>query len=210
MTNNESLRARAAGSWWSPADTRLFLPRTLGFGWDVNFGAIAVKLGLIEPDAENVPFESTPDKAFLLATALPTACAVSTVAHYVARGRSLPNELPSNWGLTGRANKWTSKAAATATDLGMTVVPAATAWWAASSKRTPGPERAGTIATSTMLAAVGALTTVLRSLPDKRRPWVGPALATASFVSVGATLFGLAIAGRSAEMEHDLKASGEA
>lgn len=204
MTSAESLGARAAHSWWSPADPRYFLPRALGFGWDINFGAVAVKLGLIEPDAENVPFESTPEPAFRLAAALPVACAVATVAHYAVRGRSLPSRMPANWGLSGQPNKWTSKTAATLTDLGMTVAPAALAAWAASRRDTPGPERAGTLATSSMLATVGAVTTVLRSLPDKRRPWAGPTLAVASSAAVGATLLGLALAGRSAEIRQDL------
>jgi hypothetical protein len=207
MTGSESLGARAARSWWSPADPRFFLPRTLGFGWDINFGAVAVKLGLIEPDAENVPFESTPDSAFRLAAVLPTACAAATIAHYAVRGRSLPDPLPANWGLAGNANRWMSKRSAAASDLAMTVLPAGLAWWAASRRGGSGPERAGIAATGTMLASIGAATTVLRSLPDRRRWWVGPALVKAAFVPVGATLLGLALAGRSAEIERDL-ASG--
>ncbi len=206
MTGSESLGERAAHTWWAPANPRLFLPRALGIGWDLNFGAVAVKLGLIEPDAENVPFESTPDSAFRLAAVLPVACAAATIAHYGVRGRSLPEELPSNWGLTGNVTRKTSKRVAAWADLGLTVLPAGLACWAASHRDTPGPERAGLVATGTMLATVGAATTVLRSLPnpEKKRWWIGPALLKAAFVPVGATLLGLALAGRAAEIERDL------
>ncbi len=36
--------------WWDPADPRIFVPRAIGLGWDINFGAIAVKLGWIRED----------------------------------------------------------------------------------------------------------------------------------------------------------------
>ncbi len=55
---------RIADTWWRPSDPRLLLPRAVGLGWDVNLGAVAVRLKLIEPDAEAVPFASTPDAAF--------------------------------------------------------------------------------------------------------------------------------------------------
>ncbi len=58
------LLTRIAQTWWQPADQRLFLPRAVGLGWDVNLGAVAVRLNLIEPDAEAVPFTSTPDATF--------------------------------------------------------------------------------------------------------------------------------------------------
>lgn len=206
MTGSESLGERAARTWWAPADQRFFLPRVLGIGWDLNFGAVAVKLGLIEPDAENVPFESTPDFAFKLAAALPVACATATIAHYAARGRSLPDRLPANWGFTGDVTRTTSKKVAALTDLGLTLLPAALSVWAASGRNIPGPERAGLVSIGTNLATVGAATTVLRSLPDpnKKRWWIGPALLKAAFIPMGATLLGLALAGRSAEIERDL------
>ena len=35
--------------WWDPSDPRIFVPRAIGLGWDVNLGAIAVKLGWLPP-----------------------------------------------------------------------------------------------------------------------------------------------------------------
>ena len=48
--------ARIKANLWDPASDRLFKPRSFGAGWDLNFGALAVKLGLLEPDAEDAPF----------------------------------------------------------------------------------------------------------------------------------------------------------
>lgn len=36
--------------WWDPSDPRIFVPRAIGLGWDVNLGAIAVKLGWLRED----------------------------------------------------------------------------------------------------------------------------------------------------------------
>ncbi|MBK8460912.1 MAG: DUF5808 domain-containing protein, partial [Micropruina sp.] len=195
--------ARVASTWWNPTDDRLFLPRALGWGWDLNFGALAVRLGLIEPDAESVPFSSTPDSAFKLAAAVPVALAGATVLHYAVRGRSLPSSLPANWDVAGAPNRWTSKRQAMATDLATTVLPAAVATWAAYSGR-PRPNRAGAIAASTAVASVGAFVTLWRSLGGGRHPWAGPSMLGVLTGSIGGLLLGLAKAGRAAEIERDV------
>ena len=91
------LFARVAETWWNPGDERTLLPRAVGLGWDLNLGALAVRLGLIEPDAEAVPFDSTPARAFRLAAAVPLALAGATAVHYLVRGPRLPERLPSHW-----------------------------------------------------------------------------------------------------------------
>jgi hypothetical protein len=40
---------RMAGTF-NPSDPRLIVPRVLGLGWTLNMGAVAVKLGLLNPD----------------------------------------------------------------------------------------------------------------------------------------------------------------
>ena len=64
---------------WEPADRRLWRPRLFGAGWDLNFGALAVRTGLIEPDAEDVPLDSAPDSAFVAAL-VPAAVAAKLIA----------------------------------------------------------------------------------------------------------------------------------
>lgn len=198
------LAGRIAATWWNPADERLLLPRAVGLGWDLNFGAVAVRLGVIEPDAETVPFTSTPGRAFVTAAGVPAALAAATVLHYAVRGRSLPERLPAHWGVAGAPDRWLPKGRAAAADLAGTVLPAAVAGWAARSDRT-GPERAGLIAGATLFAAINATTTVARSLGDRPRPWLGPAMAVSGPLAVGAVLVWLARAGRAAEIRHDLE-----
>lgn len=201
-----NVATRVATTWWNPADGRLFVPRAIGWGVDLNFGALAVRLGLIEPDAEAEPFTSTPDSAFLAAAAVPTALAAATVLHYAVRGRGLPDRLPAHWNLAGAPDRWVGKPRAAITDLATTIVPAVVAVAAARSVR-PGPQRAGMLAGASAIAAAGATITVLRSLGDRTRPWTGPATVLAIFGGAGSVLFGLARAGRAAEIRGDL--SGE-
>lgn len=201
--NPSGMAARIARTWWNPADERLFVPRAVGWGWDLNFGAVAVRLGLIEPDAEAEPFASTPDTAFRVAAGLPAALAAATALHYAVRGRSLPAQLPAHWDVAGAPARWTSRGPAAAADLAMTLAPAALAAWAAGSPQ-PRPSRAGAIAGATSLATAGAAVTVWRTLGDRPRPLAGPALALAVAGSAGMVLIGLARAGRAAEIRRDL------
>ena len=203
--NPSGMDARIARTWWNPADDRLFLPRAFGWGWDLNFGALAVRLGLIEADAEAEPFAATPEAAFRAAAAAPAVLAAATVLHYAVRGRELPDTLPSHWDIMGAPDRWTRRSSAVVTDLTATVVPAAMAVWAAGSGR-PRVNRAGTIAGATALATAGAAVTVWRTLGDRPRPLAGPGLAIAVSGAAGAVLFGLARAGRAAEIRQDLKA----
>ncbi len=198
-----NVATRVAATWWNPADERLFVPRAVGWGFDLNYGALAVRLGLIEPDAEAEPFTSTPDSAFLAAAALPVGLAAATVLHYAVRGRELPDRLPSHWDLAGAPDRWVGKPRAAVTDLATTVLPALAAVAAARSSR-PGPQRAGVLAGAGAIAAAGATVTVLRSLGSRPRPWTGPATAVAIFGAAGAVLLGLARAGRAAEIRDDL------
>lgn len=194
---------RVADSMWSPQDPRLFQPRAVGLGWDLNLGAVAVRLGLIEPDAEDVPFEAAPDSAFEAAAALPIACAVATVAHYAVRGRTLPPRLPAHWSAGGTPDRLVSKRRAGATDIAVTVASAGLASWAGWG-RGSGPERAGSLAAASAIGALGLATTGLRSLPPTRRPWAGPVMVAAPIAAAGVVLLGLARAGRAAEIRRDL------
>jgi hypothetical protein len=196
------LGERIAETWWNPADQRLLLPRAIGWGWDLNFGAAAVRLGLIEPDAESVPFTATSDAAFRTAAALPLAVSGAIALHYLIRGRALAPDLASHWDLLGRPDRWVSKRRAAATDLATAAGVTLGAAWAATTSR-PGPERAGALAGATLAAGITASTTVLRGATTPR-PWAAPAMLMATVASVGALLYGLAKAGRSAEIRHDL------
>ena len=192
---------RIRESLWNPADPRVLMPRAFGAGWDLNFGALAVKAGLIEPDAEDEPFANTPHDAFVLAAGFPAAMAVAVVAHYAARGRTLPELLPNHWDAAGRPDGWVRRRTAAVTDIGLSLV-AAGVGAAAAASRTHGAGRAARLAVAAGLAGGVAKMTVIR--PMKGGWWVGPALVAGVAGASGATLLGLAWAGRDAEHRRDL------
>ncbi len=196
---------RVAHTWWNPRDERIFVPRVFGLGWALNVGAVAVKLGLIEPDAEDEPFETTPDAAFRQSLAVPALISAAVVAHYAVRGRALPNRLPSQADFAGKVGSWTSKPVAAATDIAVAVLP--TAWAAVTIARGgKGAQAAGSLATATGAAAVAAGLTLWRTaaLDGRARPWFGPALAALLWLPAGGLLLALARAGRAAEQRRDL------
>ncbi len=198
----DDLAGRIARTWWNPADERYFVPRAFGWGWDLNVGAVAVRLGLIEPDAEAVPFTATPDAAFKAAAAVPLALGAAVGLHYIVRGRSLPARLPSHWAFDGRPDRWISKPSAAITDLGITSVAAGAAAWAATTDR-EGSQRAGVLAGATLAGGLAASTALVRGLA-KPRGWAAPLGVFAASAAVAGVLYGLAKAGRDAEIARDL------
>ena len=43
---------RYASRIWNPLDRRVFVPKALGIGWTINFGALAVLTHIVRPDDE--------------------------------------------------------------------------------------------------------------------------------------------------------------
>ncbi|MDY5143047.1 DUF5808 domain-containing protein, partial [Actinotignum timonense] len=102
----EALRSREARSrWFEPENPRVFVPRNFGIGWDINMGALAVRLGMIRPD------DSLPDledyisprtrHALSIAPALGGALAVGAAALVARRHRLLPSGFRANLRLRG-------------------------------------------------------------------------------------------------------------
>ena len=199
---------RVAVTWWNPRDARIFVPRVFGLGWALNLGAVAVKLGLIEPDAEEEPFENTPAPALRTALVVPAALAAAVVAHYVVRGPGLPARLPNQMDVVGRVGSWTSKPVAAATDIAVAIVPTAWAAWTISRGAT-GARAAGSIATATASAGIAAGLTLWRAaaLDGKARPQAGVGLVALLWLPAGTLLLALARAGRAAEQRRDLGGS---
>ncbi|MDE1654223.1 DUF5808 domain-containing protein [Actinotignum schaalii] len=97
----EALRSREARSrWFEPENPRIFVPRSFGVGWDINMGALAVRLGMIRPD------DSLPDledyipphtsRALSIAPALGGALTVGAAALVVRRHCFLPSGFRAN------------------------------------------------------------------------------------------------------------------
>jgi hypothetical protein len=196
---------KVAHRWWNPRDERLFVPRVFGLGWTLNAGAVAVKLRLIEPDAEDEPFASTPRPAFGAAVAVPAVLSVAVAAHYLFRWRTLPARLPSQLGVTGGLGGTTARATAAAVDISVAALPTAWAAWVVA-RRSDGPSSAGALAAATAAAATSAGLTLWRTAATDGRPraWAGPALLGLFWLPAGALLLALARAGRAAEQARDL------
>lgn len=194
---------RIRRTWWDPTEPRILVPRVFGLGWAVNFGALAVRARLIEPDAENEPFADTPQGALRAALALPVLLTGVTVLHYLRHRHSLPQRLPNHWDAAGRPDGWTSLTTAVVSDIAMTAGPTALAVGVHLRGRPP-QRQAGVLAAAAMTATAGALVARMRSAGDRRLWWAGPALAASMVGAAGLTLLGLARAGRAAEQRRDL------
>lgn len=76
--------------WWrrlfNPADERIIVPHAFGLGWAINLGAVAVRLGAIQPDDvdDEVLAELRPRDA-----AVPLAIAGTLAAYHAIRSRRL-------------------------------------------------------------------------------------------------------------------------
>ena len=194
---------RLKATWWDPASEKVLVPRAVGAGWAVNFGALAVKLGVIEPDAEDVPFAATPDAAFRAAAVGPAVLAAAVLAHYAVRGRSLPETLPNHWNLVGEVDGTVSRPVAAVIDI-VTATTGAGLALCGGLSTSHGGRRAGLLASGTAAAAAATMTTVGRVAAQGRAPWFGPSFLTGLGAAVGTSLLGLARAGRRAEQRRDL------
>lgn len=104
--------ARVVALWWNPLDPHVFVPTMFGLGWTVNFGSIAVRLGIVRPDDEDVPFAAVPKRYVAIALVLPVLVAGflgTLIAVYQA---ALPAQVVTHWGITGAPDQFGSKESA--------------------------------------------------------------------------------------------------
>ena len=197
---------RVAERLWSPRDPRILMPRIWGIGWDINFGAVAVRLHLIEPDSEDVPFASTPNSAFLAALAVPVVLTSAMLVSYLMLRSTLPAMLPSHWNFQGVADGfWTQERrvrvpvpdGAAAHRLG-----GAGRWCGCR----PALLRGAVIGFAAFFAALGALLwllTLITVLTGFYAWWLPPLLIAIGFAVPFVVLLWLARAGRKAEQQRD-------
>lgn len=194
---------RLKDALWDPASDQLLVPRSFGAGWTLNLGAAAVRLGLIEPDAEDEPFASTPQWAFVAASMLPVALAGAVIAHYAVRGTELPERLASHWNLMGKPDRWVDKRVAATSNIAVGLL-ASGAALVATVPPASNSTRAGMLALAAGAAALNSVITVERDRPAGTRAPSVPLGLGAVLGAVGGTLLGLAVAGRAAERRRDL------
>lgn len=102
--------ARVMERLWNPSNPQIFMPRLWGMGWAINFGAIAVRLGLMRPDdVEQQPFENLSARALSLAIAVPATLGAVVLAVAIAFWNRLPAEVPMHFDAAGAADDWGPK-----------------------------------------------------------------------------------------------------
>lgn len=156
-----------ASRWWDPRSPKVFVPRLLGIGWDLNFGAIAVKLGLIQPDSEDEPFALVPQKSHAFGALIPLLVAAINAFVLLVFAPRLPASVPVHFGPTGLPDRWGGFWEAFAIPLVITILPAAYAAATVILRRSA-IGRAVTVAFALMLGSVGlgiTFTTLLAVSP---------------------------------------------
>ncbi len=140
-----SMEARLRG--FEPENPQLFVPRTFGAGWDLNIGAVAVRLGLIRPD------DSLPDLAAHIPASTITTLRLApvigalTVATAGVCTALTHDRLPSNWSVTLSPTRWSTGPAAMATPVLISVGSGVCATMAGHGKQ-PGQPRTAVDVTS--------------------------------------------------------------
>jgi len=200
---------RIASRWWNPADSRVLMPRIFGIGWDLNFGAIAVRLHLIEPDAEDEPFATVSDRAFLVALLVPVSLSAFLVGSFLGALSVLPATLPTHWNVVGVPDSYSSRGVAFGLLFAMSLVPTLWAVWSVATHR-PALSRGAVIGLAAFFSALSAGVWAL-TLATVLAPPVGPAMAPLSilpaFLVPLAVFVGLARSGRAADQRRDFQVS---
>lgn len=197
--------SRVALRWWDPTNPRIFVPRVWGIGWDINFGAVAVKTRLIRPDDEDEPFGAVPRRVIVGALLIPVALTLSIVALAVVFGGRLPAELPAHWNVAGEPDRFWSANAVLGFNLVMAGVPTLYAVYTVFAGRSRLQE-AATIALASLMAVLGAgiyLQSVLWALGNDVSFFIVPLLVLA-FALPFAELTVFARIGRAHEWRREL------
>jgi hypothetical protein len=97
---------RIASRWWDPRDPRVFMPRVFGLGWDINFGALAVKVHLVRPDDEDEPFATVPRRVVTATMVVPSALALALLVLVAISWPTLPPSVPAHWDALMKADQF--------------------------------------------------------------------------------------------------------
>jgi len=196
---------RVAMRWWDPMNPSILVPRVFGVGWDLNFGALAVKLGLIKPDDEDVPFGSVPDRWLAVSAVLPVLMTLALVTLVALFQSGLPAQVAVHWGISGAPDRLDSKGSALILPVVMTLIGLAilgSAWL----RRRPPLSRVAAGALATMLCSISSAAYAQSVATAYQAGESGVLLAVmgGSLVLTFAMFVTLARIGRAAEMRRDL------
>lgn len=179
--------ARVRSRIFDPSDSRIVVPRVLGAGWRLNYGAIAVRLGLIRPDDyDEEVLNHIPAGVNAVTRALPWIV-VGKTAFWAAVAWRTGEKVPSNWDVAGRVAGWSDRRAVLPA---LVAVATGAAWWSTRADASAGDRLVRqALATSTGAAttAMAVITAWTALHPDERHPEVAVA-AIAPWVVTGAML----------------------
>ncbi|MCF2706679.1 hypothetical protein I6E29_05280 [Arcanobacterium haemolyticum] len=93
-------------STWNLQDPRIFVPRRLGAGWDINIGALAVKTGILRPDdVDDEVLNAIPHFLLTMLRWSPAALAAMNAALVIAATRRGKAQLLSTT-IRGRVKRY--------------------------------------------------------------------------------------------------------
>lgn len=95
---------RGRASLWNMDDPRVLQPHLLGFGWSVNWAAVATKLGIVRPDdIDGDVVAEIPDRALRSAALLPAALTLTHGMALAMSWKQLPPRVHTKWHYNGEA-----------------------------------------------------------------------------------------------------------
>jgi hypothetical protein len=200
---------RSLSRIWNPLDRRVFVPRPLGIGWTINFGALAVLTHIVRPDDEDVPFGAVPPRIVWATLAAPLAALTVFAVLAAVNWARLPALVPMHWGISGHADGYWSRGASLVFLSVLAVVPVAEAVWLHLRRRPPFTRVvASALSLSVTTLALAQLAQMLFTLDGGTGVWP-------FWIGLGCILalpFGLLVwvsrMGRAAERRRDLLGKG--
>ncbi len=196
--------ARVVALWWNPLEPHVFVPTMFGLGWTINFGSIAVRLGIVRPDDEDVPFAAVPQRYVAIALVLPLLVAGVLGALIALYQAALPAQVVTHWGITG-ADQFGSKESALFFPVVMTLLGLAlvAATWVRT--RTPLLQvGAGALATWLGVISVADYAQRVATAQGATGTWILLPGIALSFLLTFALLVTLSRIGHAAEVRRDL------
>jgi Protein of unknown function (DUF1648)/Family of unknown function (DUF5808) len=195
---------RYASRLWNPTDHRVFVPKGLGMGWTINFGALAVRTGLVRPDDEDAPFAAVPPRTLTATLAFPLVVVAAFVVLAAAKWPDLGASLPVHWNAFGDPDGYASRGIAVAVPAAMAVVPLALAGWV-HARRHPAFNRVAASAASLSCAilALSILIPTVFTVPGGAGIVVWPGIACMVVLPL-LLLVSVSRVGRAAEQRRDL------
>ena len=189
---------------WNPLDRRIVVPKPVGIGWTINFGALAVRTHLVSPDDEDIPFGAVPPRILAATLAAPVAVLGAFMVLAVVSWADLPPQVPNHWGFSG-VDGYGSRGTFLAFLWVLAVVPVADAVWLHLRGLRPFTRVvASALSLSLTTLALGLLCQMLFTLDGGAWMWPTCAGLVLMLALPLALLVGVSRTGRAAEQRRDL------